>query len=73
MNAARPADRRMLFHIGINLGDVIADGEDIYGDEVGIARAAAEPRLPPAVSSSRMLSTSRSAARWPSASISSGR
>jgi adenylate cyclase len=29
MNAARPADGRMLFRIGINLGDVIVDGEDI--------------------------------------------
>jgi adenylate cyclase len=37
MNAARPADGRMLFRIGINLGDVIVDGEDIYGDGVNIA------------------------------------
>ncbi len=37
MNAARPADGRMLFRIGINLGDVIVDGDDIYGDGVNIA------------------------------------
>jgi hypothetical protein len=36
-NAVRPADGRMLFRIGINLGDVIADGDDIYGDGVNIA------------------------------------
>ena len=36
-NAARPADGRMQFRIGINLGDVIADGDDIYGDGVNIA------------------------------------
>lgn len=36
-NAARSADRRMLFRIGINLGDVIVDGDDIYGDGVNIA------------------------------------
>ncbi|MCV9997509.1 adenylate/guanylate cyclase domain-containing protein [Pararhizobium sp. YC-54] len=36
-NAARPADGRMLFRIGINLGDVIVDGDDIYGDGVNIA------------------------------------
>lgn len=37
MNTARPADGRMLFRIGINLGDVIAEGDDIYGDGVNIA------------------------------------
>lgn len=36
-NAARPVDGRMLFRIGINLGDVIVDGDDIYGDGVNIA------------------------------------
>ena len=37
MNAARPADGRMLFRIGINLGDVIVEGDDLYGDGVNIA------------------------------------
>ncbi|MBY5868995.1 adenylate/guanylate cyclase domain-containing protein [Rhizobium leguminosarum] len=36
-NADRPADGRMLFRIGINLGDVIVEGDDIYGDGVNIA------------------------------------
>lgn len=36
-NAGRPDDAQMLFRIGINLGDVIADGDDIYGDGVNIA------------------------------------
>ncbi|NEJ22783.1 adenylate/guanylate cyclase domain-containing protein [Rhizobium leguminosarum] len=36
-NARRPADGRMLFRIGINLGDVIVEGHDIYGDGVNIA------------------------------------
>lgn len=36
-NASRPEDRRMLFRIGINLGDVIADGDDLLGDGVNIA------------------------------------
>jgi adenylate cyclase len=36
-NARRPADGRMLFRIGINLGDVIVEGDDIYGDGVNIA------------------------------------
>ena len=37
LNATRPADGRMLFRIGINLGDVIVEGDDIYGDGVNIA------------------------------------
>ncbi len=36
-NAGQPSEARMEFRIGINLGDVIADGEDIYGDGVNIA------------------------------------
>jgi adenylate cyclase len=36
-NASQPNDRKMVFRIGINLGDVIADGDRIYGDGVNIA------------------------------------
>lgn len=36
-NAGKPADMRMFYRIGINLGDVIVDGDDIYGDGVNIA------------------------------------
>ena len=36
-NVALSADRRMEFRIGINLGDVIHDGERIYGDGVNVA------------------------------------
>jgi adenylate cyclase len=36
-NAELPEDRRMLFRIGVNLGDVIEEGERIYGDGVNIA------------------------------------
>src|SRR3954447_11285702 len=45
-NTDTPEDQRITFRIGINLGDVIADGEDIYGDGVNIAarlEALAEP------------------------------
>lgn len=45
-NAATSEDKRINFRIGINLGDVIADGGDIYGDGVNIAarlEALAEP------------------------------
>jgi adenylate cyclase len=36
-NADLPENRRMEFRIGINLGDVIAEGKRIYGDGVNIA------------------------------------
>jgi adenylate cyclase len=36
-NATLPDHRRMDFRIGINLGDVIAEGDRIYGDGVNIA------------------------------------
>ncbi len=36
-NTALPVQRRMKFRVGINLGDVIVDGERIYGDGVNIA------------------------------------
>jgi len=36
-NAELPEERKMEFRIGINLGDVIQEGERIYGDGVNIA------------------------------------
>jgi adenylate cyclase len=36
-NDELPENRRMEFRIGINLGDVVAEGERIYGDGVNIA------------------------------------
>jgi len=39
-------DRRVRFRIGINLGDIIVDGDDIFGDGVNVAarlEALAEP------------------------------
>ena len=36
-NATVPEDRRMDLRIGINVGDVIVEGDDIYGDGVNIA------------------------------------
>ncbi len=45
-NAEVPVERRIEFRIGINLGDVIIDEQDIYGDGVNVAarlEALAEP------------------------------
>jgi adenylate cyclase len=36
-NIGVPLDRRIEFRMGINLGDIIRDGRDIYGDGVNIA------------------------------------
>jgi len=36
-NASLPPDSRIEFRIGINVGDVIIDGDDIYGDGVNVA------------------------------------
>jgi TolB-like protein len=33
----QPADRRIRFRVGINIGDVIPDGTDLHGDGVNIA------------------------------------
>jgi adenylate cyclase len=36
-NADAPPEKRIEFRVGINLGDVIAEGEDIFGDGVNVA------------------------------------
>jgi TolB-like protein len=45
-NAGSPSDRWIVLRIGVNLGDVIVEGSDLYGDGVNIAarlEALAEP------------------------------
>ena len=37
MNAQWPEPRRMRFRIGVHLGDVVADGERLYGSGVNVA------------------------------------
>jgi adenylate cyclase len=36
-NRSLPPERQMWFRIGINLGDVMQDGDDLYGDGVNVA------------------------------------
>ena len=45
-NTGGPEDSRIQFRIGINVGDIIVDGDDIYGDGVNVAariQALADP------------------------------
>src|SRR5690349_16269534 len=35
-NVGTPADQRLDFRIGINVGDIIIDGDDIFGDGVNV-------------------------------------
>src|SRR5215831_7850735 len=41
-----PEDRRIAFRIGINLGDIIVEGDDIFGDGVNVAARLQEIALP---------------------------
>ena len=36
-NSQLPADRAMQFRLGVHMGDVMADEDEVYGDEVNIA------------------------------------
>jgi len=45
-NASLPEDRQIILRVGVNLGDVMIEGSDLYGDVVNIAarlEAIAEP------------------------------
>ncbi len=46
-NAEVPEDLHIIHRVGINISDIIVEGDDIYGDGVNIAarlEALAEPR-----------------------------
>ena len=36
-NAAVPPERQLRFRLGINLGDIVVDGDKIYGDGINVA------------------------------------
>ena len=45
-NAGVPKDKRIAFRIGVNLGDIIIEGSDIYGHGVNIAARLQELSAP---------------------------
>ena len=58
-NANLPPERRMEFRIGVNLGDVMVEGEQIYGDGVNVAARLESLAEPGGICISRTWSTSR--------------
>jgi adenylate cyclase len=44
--AALPPERRMPYRMGINAGDIIIEPEDVYGDDVNLARRLEEMATP---------------------------
>ena len=63
-NSPIPTDERIEFRVGVNLGDVIAEGDDIFGDGVNIAA-----RLEGLVHRAACASRAPSSTIWRSASL----
>jgi adenylate cyclase len=61
-NADLPKDRKIVRRVGVNLGDVVVEGSDLYGDGVNIAARIEALSEPGAVFVSGR-STRKSAAR----------
>ena len=59
-NAGIAADKQIVFRIGINVGDIIIDGDDIFGDGVNIAARGWRPFVNPAASVFQGRPTTRS-------------
>jgi adenylate cyclase len=60
--ADQPDDRRIVFRIGINIGDVIIEDDDIYGDGVNVAARLEQLAKPGSICITN-LSTTRSRIR----------
>jgi Adenylate and Guanylate cyclase catalytic domain len=66
-NVLTPPEKRIEFRVGINLGDVIAEADDIFGDGVNIAarlEALAEPGGILVSNTNTVMSTSATDCPW---------
>ena len=54
-NETVPSDRRIEFRVGINIGDIIVDGSDIFGDGVNVAARLEGIAEPGGISISRLV------------------
>src|SRR6186713_874570 len=45
-NASQPQEQQIVFRLGLHIGDLIVDGDDLYGDGVNVA-ARLEAEAPP--------------------------
>jgi class 3 adenylate cyclase len=45
-NKGLPQDQRMLYRIGINLGDILIERDDILGDGVNVAAQLEASQIP---------------------------
>ena len=52
-NAEVPGDRRIVYRVGLNIGDIIVEGADIYGDGVNVAARLEELSEPGGICVSR--------------------
>jgi class 3 adenylate cyclase/TolB-like protein len=57
INADLPPDRRLEFRIGVNLGDIVAQDDDIFGDGVNIAARLESIAVPGGVCISEKVAT----------------
>ena len=72
--AKTPADRRIVFRIGVNLGDVVVEGDDLMGDGVNIAARLEQLPSPAGCwSRARLSTTSRAGSGCRSSSPASSR
>ena len=73
-DAGRSEANPIQFRIGINVGDIIIEGDDIFGDGVATSRRASKASLRPEASRFRRTPGGRCRAKWrPTSSIAASR
>jgi adenylate cyclase len=72
-NAAVPEAKRILYPVGVNLGDILIEGDDILGDGVNVAARLEGICEPGPSACPRMPSGKRAGGSRPNSSISASR